>query len=852
MGNIYFRMIVWVSVFLMGASISLALELMVDNSDPQVTVTGSWTTSTSGCYGPDKYTNGPGTGTETVTWNPTLDPGWYVIYFRMNSNTGYAEDARYAITHRDGTDNLVVSQRKGSSGFYVLGGAYYFNGSGTVTLSDQFSSGTLVVADAMRFWSVFSFVQMSDSHVGYSRGSSNTTAVVSELKTLGKCTMASYGFSAPPPSFAIHSGDFTEYGQEYWSTLISVFSGLPFSVYFVQGNHDSTWSSCKERIRTLFGATPYSFDHYDRGQRFHFACLNSPILQSPRAGFSREELEWLETDLAGLESNTPVFLNFHHPIDGASDPKPFDTYRLLQILRPYRLVSIFYGHGHSNTDSLFDTVRIVQGGSTYNDSTDKGNYNLIAMTHGRMYVAKKICGDPTAASAILNMTIPASATYPTISVESPPKDSIQTVTTIPVSASIAGTLDTITAAAFELNGDATWRPLSGSGYGPYTGSVSLSSAIHGRHWIRVRFTTATSTWYQMVAFWHWDGFPSARWIVDMGASSLSTPAVANGKVYVGAHGGTFRCVNVTNGSEIWKKNLPGDVMSSPEVSEGRVVFGCGNSKVYCLDASTGADLWTKTCAGPMYSSPTINGGTVYIGSIGSGSSSSRYLYSLNLSTGAENWKFSAGNAIETKPFVLSGTVFFGSWDSYFYAVNTSNGTQKWRYQRNSNRYYSPADSWPVASSSANRVFVADREYYLSAIDISTGLAAWTPVFGVSSQGITPDGTGLLQRMYDGTGNLKRTDFNNSSVWTRDSSLDTAPVSPLCNGTRAAVVDQDGLATVLTLSTGSIEYQFQVARGYELHPVNLDDRGSIYASTYEGFLLCINNHDDSGVEQWERY
>ncbi|MBN1900991.1 metallophosphoesterase, partial [Candidatus Sumerlaeota bacterium] len=270
-------------------SISLTvagIEAIIDNDDPSVMVDGSWTTSTADCYGDNKLINDKGDGSETVTWKASLASGWYVIYFRMNSNTTYATDASYTIIHRDGTDNLIVDQQRGSSGWYVLAGAYYFDSEATVILSDNFTGGDCVVADAIRFWSVFSFVQMSDSHIGYTEGNYDTTNVANELKTLGKVSMATYGFESPPPSFAIHSGDFTEYGQEYWTLLMNIFSDMPFPIYFVQGNHDSTWSSCKERIREKYGSTPYAFDHYDRGERFHFACLNSPIIQSPRAGFA--------------------------------------------------------------------------------------------------------------------------------------------------------------------------------------------------------------------------------------------------------------------------------------------------------------------------------------------------------------------------------------------------------------------------------------------------------------------------------------------------------------------------------------------------------------------------------------
>jgi outer membrane protein assembly factor BamB len=210
-----------------------------------------------------------------------------------------------------------------------------------------------------------------------------------------------------------------------------------------------------------------------------------------------------------------------------------------------------------------------------------------------------------------------------------------------------------------------------------------------------------------------------------------------------------------------------------------------------------------------------------------------------LSDGGENWKFPTSCSIESKPCVTADTVFVGAWDSYFYAVNRSSGTQRWRYQRNASRYYSPGDSWPVVAPSANRVFVADREYYLNAINITTGASDWTRT-GVASQALTPDGSTLLLRNTAGT--LEKATFDNGTAWTASCSLDSAPVAPSAAGSHAAVVDQDGLVSVVNVANGAIRYQFQAARGYQLNPVSVDSEGCAYLTTYEGFLLCIASQD----------
>lgn len=814
-----------------------ALELVVDNTDSGFSFNGVWTTSTSNAYGGNLYWHAPGTGTNTATWTASPPAGWYRLDFYAGANTTWATDAYYTVTHRDGTTTLTANQRYSTADWHSLG-TYYFDGTASIVLTDRYSGGSRVVADALRLQSIFSFVHMSDSHIGYTTGTVDAGLVAGELAALGKVAMEPFGFDAPPPSFAIHTGDVTEYGQEFWSLAMGIFAPIPYPVYMEIGNHDATQNSNREKLRARQGAPYYSFDHTDRGTRYHFVMVDSTILQSPRASFTRGALDWLAADLAALPANTPVFVAFHHPIDGAADPKPYDSYRLMEVLRRYNVVAVLYGHGHNFQSSYFDGLTLVQGGSTYDAPGGKRGYNLVTITQDRVHIAKKVYGEPTAATGILDgIEIPATASYPTISVSNPPREYIERGTGLSLNASISATGDTITGADYEIDGNGNWLPLAGTGNGPYTGTADLASLIHGRHWVRFRFNAAASgPWYKAVSFWAWDGFPRARWVFDLGASSLGAPAVAAGRVYAACNEGAVRCVDARYGAELWSTVLPGDIMSSPAVADGRVVLGCSDGKVYALDAETGAVDWATTASGPVYSSPSVSGNSVYIGCNGDGGTSTACLLSLDLASGAVNWRFPALCAIETKPCVLDGIVYFGAWDSYFYAVNTADGTEKWRYQRNANRYYSPADSWPAAAS--GRVFVSDRQYYLSAISTASGAADWTRT-GAAAQCLTSGGTALIQRLTGG--DLVLTDFSNNTGWSQTSAtLDSAPVAPVSSGSRVAVVNQHGLATAANAASGAVEYQFQVGQGYQLGPCALDEDGNLFASNYDGYLVCVEN------------
>ena len=70
------------------------------------------------------------------------------------------------------------------------------------------------------------------------------------------------------------------------------------------------------------------------------------------------------------------------------------------------------------------------------------------------------------------------------------------------------------------------------------------------------------------------------------------------------------------------------VDSSPAVANGVVYVGSDDDNVYALNASTGALLWSYTTGNDVYSSPAVANGVVYVGS------DDGNVYALNANTGA--------------------------------------------------------------------------------------------------------------------------------------------------------------------------------------------------------------------------
>lgn len=225
------------------------------------------------------------------------------------------------------------------------------------------------------------------------------------------------------------------------------------------------------------------------------------------------------------------------------------------------------------------------------------------------------------------------------------------------------------------------------------------------------------------------------WEFSSDANIISTPAVANERVFVGNQNGMMTCFSLKDGKPLWKFRTEGSIFSSPAVANGKLVFGSGDGNVYCVDVNKGKLIWKYKTAASVLGSPVINGDTVFIGG-----SDHSYL-ALSSKNGHLIWKFTGleGPVVST-PLLYQDKIVFGAWDRHLYALNRSNGNLLWKWNNGSSvRNYSPASCIPVASDNIIYVMAPDR--VLSAIDAVNGKTLWRSKDGGvrESIGISADG-----------------------------------------------------------------------------------------------------------------
>jgi len=108
-----------------------------------------------------------------------------------------------------------------------------------------------------------------------------------------------------------------------------------------------------------------------------------------------------------------------------------------------------------------------------------------------------------------------------------------------------------------------------------------------------------------------------------------------------------RYENVLNVHNVGKLHLKwsyntGSVSSSPAVANGVVYVGSLDHNVYGLNASTGAKLWSYATGGYVWSAPAVANRVVYVGSI------DRNLYAFGLPGGDQSKQGAASQRPDPK------------------------------------------------------------------------------------------------------------------------------------------------------------------------------------------------------------
>ncbi len=232
------------------ANFTVVCDLILDNTDPEVSYVGTWQTGTAaGKYGADyRFALGSAVGNSNVTYRPNIcADGRYDVYLWYLQGANRATNAPWVISYSGGTTNIRVNQQINGSRWWRLASALPFT-QGTAGFARLYntnatggtSGSTVVLADAVRF----AYVGPLTTPTATTLSSSANPSVYGDAVTLTATVTGSGGTPSGLVTFkdgatvlgtAILNGS----GQAVWTTTTLSASGSPHSLTAVYSGDSS-------------------------------------------------------------------------------------------------------------------------------------------------------------------------------------------------------------------------------------------------------------------------------------------------------------------------------------------------------------------------------------------------------------------------------------------------------------------------------------------------------------------------------------------------------------------------------------------------------------------------------------
>jgi Icc protein len=235
--------------------------------------------------------------------------------------------------------------------------------SGGVPTSKLFAAITDRVTGKGSSSSSFSFVQISDSHIGFNKAANQ------DVTGTLKLAIERINHLAAAPDLLLHTGDITQSSKpgEFDTAQQIIKTARAGETFYVPGEHDTASDDgmlYRQRFgKGTLGSGWYSFTH----KGVHFIGLNNVQQIDAMGRLGPDQLSWLKSDLAALSASTPIVIFAHIPLWMVYPQWGWGTQdgaEALSYLKRFGSVTVLNGHIHQVVQKVEGNVAFHTAAST--------------------------------------------------------------------------------------------------------------------------------------------------------------------------------------------------------------------------------------------------------------------------------------------------------------------------------------------------------------------------------------------------------------------------------------------------------------------------------------------------------
>ena len=244
----------------------------------------------------------------------------------------------------------------------------------------------------------FSFVFLPDLHLR------------PDSSTLADFERVSGQINRIRPDFALTGGDMIytaksvddKKAEILFDLMDSQLKKLKMPVFFTMGNHETVGITAESGIdnsNPMWGKNMYEKRYNESYYTFDYSGWKFFILDGIRirekekdytTGVDPGQIEWLKSELASTDKNTPIVLAIHTPLinphaisDSNADALSPNSESVLDLFSQHDLRIVLQGHNHTYMNLFINGIYYISGGSSaYGTSPENHGFVLVKIKKG--------------------------------------------------------------------------------------------------------------------------------------------------------------------------------------------------------------------------------------------------------------------------------------------------------------------------------------------------------------------------------------------------------------------------------------------------------------------------------------